>query len=381
MKFTGRYTAATAKALKGSPRLVCQVTEDGTIYVCNGFLLCTMNPPEYAATVQGFTCCEPGNWTIDKDGKHEDDAHKLDLVRLYADTLKTNADAQPLQRSPLTVQTPKAAAVCYYNAAADFAAIYDTKFIAALHPAAQLRAASAISAAVAYCDNEPFAVVMPIKAEPETVRAVRAFFTEAAEDNAKTGDADKLRDELAQSQEEAAALRGDLYRAANEIDELKNKLAELHETKTEQPAEQKPEPKTAAEIIAARWAEVDGLTATIKGATTAAPVVWLAGDTKPHEKEIEAAGNGRPALMMAGRTQKRGGNKMEIIKQYRDGNERHDIVCLAGETLFENWYSVLEDSCCLRHPSSTAGYFHSLDEAETAMHKHRPAAVEISEEA
>ena len=300
MKFTGRYTAATAKALKGSPRLVCQVTEDGTIYVCNGFLLCTMNPPEYAATVQGFTCCEPGNWTLDKDGKHEDDAHKLDLVRLYADTLKANADAQPLQRSPLTVQTPKAAAVCYYNAAADFAAIYDTKFIAALHPAAQLRAASAISAAVAYCDNEPFAVVMPIKAEPETVRAVRAFFTEADGNNAKTGEADgnnaktgeadKLRAELAQSQEEAAALRGDLYRAANEITELKNKLAEQHETKSEQPAAETVEPKTAAEIIAARWAEVDGLTATIKGAATAAPVVWLSGDTKPHAKAIEADG-------------------------------------------------------------------------------------------
>ena len=72
---------------------------------------------------------------------------------------------------------------------------------------------------------------------------------------------------------------------------------------------------------------------------------------------------------------------MEIIKQYRDGNERHDIVCLAGETLFENWYSVLEDSCCLRQHIFTAGYFHSLDEAETAMDKHRPAAVEISEEA
>ena len=49
-------------------------------------------------------------------------------------------------------------------------------------------------------------------------------------------------------------------------------------------------PKTAAEIIAARWAEVDGLTATIKGAQTAAPVVWLAGDTKPHAKAIEADG-------------------------------------------------------------------------------------------
>ncbi len=235
-KFTGRYTTNTAKALKGSERILCQVSEDGTIYICNGFLLCTMNPPEYAATVQPLTCCEPGNWTFDKDGKHEDDAHKLDLVRLYADTVRDTADAQPLQRSPLTVQTPKAAAVCYYNAAADFAAIYDTKFIAALHPAAQLRTTSAISAAVAYCDDEPFAVVMPIKAEPETVRAIRAFFTEAAEDNAKTDEADKLRAELAQAQEEAAALRGDLYRAANEIDELKNKLAELHETKTEQPA-------------------------------------------------------------------------------------------------------------------------------------------------
>ena len=143
---------------------------------------------------------------------------------------------------------------------------------------------------MAYINDEPFAVVMPIKVEPNAARAIRAFFTEAADANTKTDEADKLRAELVQAQEEAAALRGDLYRAANEIDELKNKLAELHETKTEQPAEQKPEPKTAAEIIAARWAEVDGLTATIKGATTAAPVVWLAGDTKPHGKEIEAAG-------------------------------------------------------------------------------------------
>ena len=79
-KFTGRYTTNTAKALKGSERILCQVSEDGTIYICNGFLLCTMNAPEYAATVQPLTCCEPGAWTFDKDGKHEDEAHKLGLV-------------------------------------------------------------------------------------------------------------------------------------------------------------------------------------------------------------------------------------------------------------------------------------------------------------
>ena len=79
-KYMGNYTNEAAKALKGSERILCQVSEDGTIYVCNGYLLCTMNAPEYAATVQPLTCCEPGAWTFDKDGKHEDDAHKLDLV-------------------------------------------------------------------------------------------------------------------------------------------------------------------------------------------------------------------------------------------------------------------------------------------------------------
>ena len=82
-KFTGRYTTNTAKALKGSERILCQVSEDGTIYVCNGFLLCTMNAPEYAATVQPLTCCEPGAWTFDKDGKPRRPAphHVRDLRR------------------------------------------------------------------------------------------------------------------------------------------------------------------------------------------------------------------------------------------------------------------------------------------------------------
>ena len=33
-KFIGRYTTNTAKALKGSERIFCQVSEDGTIYIC-----------------------------------------------------------------------------------------------------------------------------------------------------------------------------------------------------------------------------------------------------------------------------------------------------------------------------------------------------------
>lgn len=110
-KFTGRYTTNTAKALKGSERILCQVSEDGTIYICNGFLLCTMNAPEYAATVQPLTCCEPGAWTFDKDGKHEDEAHKLDLVKLFADTVRDTADAAPSWSRPRK-KPPRFVAIC-----------------------------------------------------------------------------------------------------------------------------------------------------------------------------------------------------------------------------------------------------------------------------
>ena len=105
-------------------------------------------------------------------------------------TGRYTTNTAPLARAPFTVQAKKAPAACYYNADADFAAIYDTKFIDALHPAAQLRTTSAISAALAYINDEPFAVVMPIRAEPNAARAIKAFFTEAAEDNTKTGETD-----------------------------------------------------------------------------------------------------------------------------------------------------------------------------------------------
>lgn len=282
-KTIGHYTTAAAKSLKTSSCLICHATDDGDIYVSNGYILYKLTAAEYAAIVQPVTCCEAGRWTIDKTGKHDSDN---DLHKLFSDIVRNTANTAPMTPSPLTVQLGKGTCSSYYDTTA-FAAFYNALYISALHPAATLQTTGPLSAAVAALDNEPFALVLPVRPDAQISRAVKAYFT--ANDQ-PTDEADKLRTELAQTQEEAAALRGDLYRATNEIDELKNKLSELHETKTEQPAEQKPEPKTAAEIIAARFSALDGITATIKGAQTAAPVVWLAGDTKPHAKAIEAAG-------------------------------------------------------------------------------------------
>lgn len=293
-KFTGRYTAETGKTLKGSERLFCRVTEDGDIYISNGFVLYKMNPLEYAATVQPVTCCDAGNWEMNQYGKHDTDKNSFDLVKYFTDAANKTAEAAPLERCPLTLQADKTPAACFYSPAAKFAAIYNAKFIAAVTGSATFRAAGPLSGAVAYTGDEPFAVILPIKPKDEATRAIKAYFAAPVDDSADTKalrhEADKLRAEVEQ-------LRAELAEAQTENEHITAALAEaLRATaanETQQPREDAPqqaEPRTAAELIAARFTEFDGVTATIKGAQTAAPVVWLSGNTQHHADKIEAAG-------------------------------------------------------------------------------------------
>lgn len=280
-KFTGNYTAEAGKALKGSERIICRVSDDGTIYVTNGYFAFKMNPLEYAAVIQPVTCCDPGNWEIGSNGKQKS-AKSFDLERTFSEAIKATDGAPDLERCPLNLDAGKGLeAVSYYNPAAGFASFYNKKFVAALDPGAKLRALRDISAAVAYIGSEPFALILPIKPEPKAARAVKAYFTEAAE--AKTAEAETLRAELAQVQNEAETLRVQITQQAAELEALRS-------APQAEPASAKPEPKTAAELIASRWAAVDGLTTTIKGIRTAAPVVWLAGDVQKYVKAIEAEG-------------------------------------------------------------------------------------------
>lgn len=279
-KFTGNYTTEAGKVLKGSERLICAVAAEDEIYITNGYVLYKMNRFEYAATIQPVTCCEPGNWRMNKNGERSED-NSTDLAKLFADTLKTADKAAALTRCPLAVQIDnKTTAATYYAAEADFTALFNTKFISALTPSAALRSAGPISAAIAYAADEPFAIVLPIKPKAEAARAVKAYFHEAdnkAEADKLRAECDKLRAELRQAQHEIECQAAELAEAARRA-----------EHKTEQP--ETVEPKTAAELIASRFADMDGVSVTIKGAQTAAPVVWLTGDTDKHADKIEAAG-------------------------------------------------------------------------------------------
>ena len=195
--------SAAAKALKMADRYFCQITEDGTIYAGSGYVLFKLTPYDYAAIVQPVACCEAGNWTIDRNGKTESN---IDAARIFSEAVKAARNAADMQSCPLVINCKggKNPAAAYYNAEADFVALYNTAYLTAF-PGAAIRTSSACSPAIMYNDGEAVGLVMPIRAEPKAVRAVKAYFTEADDDNGNNAD-------LSRAQDELAAVRGDLRR-------------------------------------------------------------------------------------------------------------------------------------------------------------------------
>ena len=296
-KFTGNYSADAGKALKSAGgRLFCRVDDDGMIYTCNGFLVYRMNPIEYATTVQPVTKCDAGNWIIENGEKRDASPADFDVIKAFREAVNA-CTGETLNRCPLEVQAENGSAmVSFYSSAAGFAAFYNRLCMAALLPGLTIRANSAISPAVFYSGEEAVAMVLPVKAKPDAARAVKAYFT-ADQGSDETPNENRRRADLVQAYEaEAAELRETITKQAAELASLRAELDKLHAEQAAAPVEQAADEtpaedvKSAAEIIAARCAGLDGVRAVIKGAQTAAPVVWLAGDTEKHADAIRAAG-------------------------------------------------------------------------------------------
>ena len=282
MKYTGNYTKNAAKAIKAAEKLICTTTEDGAIYLCNGYWMYKMNPLEYATVAQPVTHCEAGNWTIDSNGKRDGNDGKS-LLKIFQDAAKATENKPGLERCPLSLDRGNLTAYLYHSPDG-FASAYNSLYISAICNGQQLRAPGATSPAVIYDGNEPFALIMPIRLEGKDSRAVLAYYNKPdASSVSNAADLSIARKEIARQDAELEALRA--------------KLAEL-EAQQAQPQEPAEDPqqtvqadgKTTAEIIAARFSELAGVTTTIKGAQTAAPVIWLAGNTQEHAEAIKAAG-------------------------------------------------------------------------------------------
>lgn len=274
-KYAGSYTAVTSKVFRQSERIVCQVTDDGEIYAANGFLIFKMNAEEYAQTVQPAACCDAGNWSISSGEKKPS---TMDLRRLFYQEAKAAAAADLLEPAPMTFDAGgKRKMVGMYGPGADFAAFYNLDFISCLSDASQCRSTGPLSPAVVFSGCEPIAMILPIRTKGREAEAVKAWF--ASPKPEKPG-AD---DQAAQLQELLDLQNAKLISALNEVEALKARIRELE-------AAAQPTPSVTAETIAAHWSRFDGIAATVKGAHTASPIVWLSGATEAHAGEIEASG-------------------------------------------------------------------------------------------
>lgn len=285
-KYTGNYTSEASKIIKRSERLECQTTEDGTCYICNGFFLFKMNPMEYASIVQPVVCCDAGNWSINQNGRQE---RRADLLQIWTDSVKSAEGAATMEACPMVFKNGKAEIVGYYSAAGGFAATYNAAFMGAIRAGATFRAKSALSGAVAYDDAEPFALVLPIKPVPNICRAVKAYFAEPSNAAKPVQNSDKeskeiadLRDRLNAAQAEADTLRETISQQAAELASLRETAQCVQDPEIPQ--------KETAESIVSRFCELPGIIATVKGAQTAAPVVWISGNVEQNAEAIKAAG-------------------------------------------------------------------------------------------
>lgn len=337
MKNFGNYTAATGKALKASDRLVCQVCEDGCIFVCNGYWIFKTTEEEYAAIVQPISHCDAGNWRITSTGREASD---MDISRIWKDSVSDCENSPVLEFAPMVNRSGKheiSGAFCRKTSTVH---LYNKSFLDSINPAAIFRVKNKLSPAVAYIDDTPFAMVMPINPTNDNgsnfCRAVKAWFADqdaapakdvaiadpgsetVADLRAQLADKDAaitqtqqhnsllrsrvdslkaVADEYKSSRDAARqdleALQAQAEKDAQTIQELRAALEAAQNSKpaeTAQPAAIVMPQKQTAEAAAARFSSIPGTTVTVKGAQSSSPVIWIAAATQEAEKAVKAAG-------------------------------------------------------------------------------------------
>lgn len=303
------YTAALTRSLKAAERLHCRVNEEeNAVYVCNGYFLVKLDHTEYDALVRPVTQREAGNFVVE-NGETSTAMQPLDMEKLLTDAARD--DAHDLTPAPFLVdpgsKSTKAKIVPYYSKGGDFVAGFNSDYNAIISAGLPRKSKNPTSPMVVYSGDEPQAMILPVRLDDTKSRvpaAVRAYFTDKPEKSAgekairareaaadeRVDKANQERDALRRQVEE---LQKALAEKTAEADALTERLSarpepQPQEEATEPQQEQTPADKAAA--LVEKLAALEGVTATIKGAQTAAPVVWLTGETNAHKQKIEAMG-------------------------------------------------------------------------------------------
>ena len=309
MKYYGYFTKQAAKAIKGD-RIMCRTYDDGhTIYLCNGYVLYKCSPADYDAIFRAALGRDPGDWSYNKgiDAVSPCDWDAAGMMEKSA-----QAATHKMERVALEFQTGGKPAAATIAEDRSFTALFNPAFLDAVENC-DLFSAGKAGAAIYAREGDPVALIMPVKINEAQDRTIRAFVdapekedrpavdtleqekaAAEARADALTNELVTLRAALEKSQAEAVELSQELEAVKQQMEREtapvdRSRLAELVEAAAaEYKAEQAAQDMTPAQKAVAR-VEALGLTATIKGAQTAAPVVWINGG-EDRAEDLKKAG-------------------------------------------------------------------------------------------
>lgn len=267
------FTPALTKALKSHRSMIHCQTSGEYVYITNGFFLVKLRPIEYDEFVRPVTQRDPGAWVLDESGQPME-REPMDAARILADY--ESQDLHPMHPAPFLFRPDDKklpALSAFHTSAGNFVAFFDYGYSSVVfkEKVTSFRGRSATAPMLAYTGEGPVAMLLPIRIHDDgMISAALAYFTDGkAEKQAKTNAPDP---ELSAALEEIARLREELAR-----------------TQKQAPATPEQPANKAAAVLAA-LESLDGITATVKGAQTSSPVVWVGGNAEAHKAALEKLG-------------------------------------------------------------------------------------------
>lgn len=293
MKQYGLYTKDAAKAFKGAVRVLCWI-DGNDVFVTNSYVVYRMPEFIYNELLLPVLKMPAGDWSM-MNGEKIDGTGTLKSIRKIWKDAVEKADAmrergvKPLERAPMvyTAADRKTNVALYYSASGDFAIAFDSAFFA-FNGQPETYSESPISPAVQYASIdgkvEPIAMVVPMRISADIARSVRAYFVS---DGTNGKDAEKIAEEYDRKSFEQ---RSRIVELENKVRRLEAQLAEKADAPVETEAHDAPVVDLNAKTEAAlAIVEKLGCKATLKGAKTARPVVWIE-DGEKQADALKAAG-------------------------------------------------------------------------------------------
>lgn len=287
MKQKAFYTKETAKAFKGknAETVFCWIDES-YVYLSNAFVIYRMPESTYNELFLPVLKTAAGNWTIKYGEKVDGDGTQKRIRDIWKKAVdkydeKRAQHVMPLLRMPYEWTTDDAHRTniaLHYSADADFSIGFNSDFIAFGCPV-DIYADSPINPAVVYagidengtCSVRPVALVVPMRLDGQLARATRSYFVGGdGSGNDVENVTETYAGKLREKDERIAELENTVRRLEAQLADAKNAApveAEMHDAPVVDL-----EQKTRAVLATV---EKLGCKATLKGAKTARPVVWI----------------------------------------------------------------------------------------------------------